>query len=44
MGLIAVLVFGLGMAFTSAVLDYFNYEDMIAEYNEWARITKINES
>lgn len=31
------------MAFVSAVIDYYQYEAMIAEYNEWATITRINE-
>ena len=42
MGLIAVLLFGFAMAFTTAVIDYHSYEDMILEYNAWALATNIN--
>lgn len=43
MGLLTVLFFGLGMAFTRAVQDYFQYEAQIAEYNAWVIETRANE-
>jgi len=42
MSLIAVLLGGMAMAFVSAVTDYYQYEAMVAEYNEWVVATNAN--